>query len=83
MYTNLLIDDEEFNKEESWLEESQRNYLNLDIDAKGYIESISLPAQASNKSELGESSASGMNGMQSAKDANLSNRSHSDINDMS
>ena len=86
LYTNLLTDDEEFNKEESWLEESQSYYLKLDIDTKGYIESISLPAEASNKSELGESSASGMIGMQSAKDANLSNTSQNesvDINDMS
>ena len=35
LYSNLLIDDEEFNKEESWLEESQSYYLKLDIDAKG------------------------------------------------
>ena len=71
--------------EESWLEESQSYYFKLDIDTKGYIESISLPAEASNKSELGESSASGMIGMQSAKDANLRNTSQNesvDINDM-
>ena len=36
LYTNLLIDDKEFNKEESWLEESQSYYLKLDIDTKGY-----------------------------------------------
>ena len=86
LYTNLLTDDEEFNKEESWLEESQSYYVKLDIDTKGYIDSISLLAEASNKSQLGESSASGMIGMQSAKDANLSNTSQNesvDINDMS
>ena len=54
-----MTDDEEFNKEESWLKESQSYYLKLDIDTKGYIESISLPAEASNKSELGDSSAYG------------------------
>ena len=42
LYTNLLTDDEEFNKEESWLEESQSYYLKFDIDTKGYIENISL-----------------------------------------
>ena len=86
LYTNLLTDDEEFIKEESWLEESQSYHLKLDIDTKGYIESISLPAEASNKSELGEWSASGMIGMQSTKDANLSNTNQNesvDINDMS
>ena len=36
LYTNLLIDDKEFKKEESWLEESQSYYLKLDMDTKGY-----------------------------------------------
>ncbi len=82
LYTALLTDDDEFEKEESWLQESQNYYLKLDVDAKCYIESINLPAQASNESELGESSASGMIGMQRTKNAELSNMSQSTSVDM-
>ncbi len=82
LYTALLTDDDEFEKEESWLQESQNYYLKLDVDAKCYIESINLPAQASNESELGESSASGMIGMQSTKNAELSDMSQSTSVDM-
>jgi hypothetical protein len=64
-------------KLQEWLQESQNHYLKLDIDAKSYMESINLPVQASNESEIGESSAPGMIGMQGTKSAELSNTSQS------
>ena len=76
-YTNLLDDDEEFEKEKLWIESCQSSFMKLDIDAKNYIESRDIPIESKSKSAAklkdtsGESSSSGMIGMQIAKGAEL------------
>ena len=47
-FTNLLEDDEEFEKEESWIDECQICFMRLHVDAKNYMESIDMPKQSNN-----------------------------------
>ena len=78
-YTNLLEDDEELEKEELWIDSCQSSFMKLDIDAKNYIESRDISIESKSKSAVklklkdksGESSSSGMIGMQVAKGAEL------------
>ena len=51
-YTNLLEDDEEFEKEELWIESCQSSFMKLDIDAKNYIESRDIPIESKSKYQL-------------------------------
>ncbi len=41
-YTNLIIEDEDFQTEEKWLDDCQNDFLKLDNEAKSYVEKISL-----------------------------------------
>lgn len=67
----MIVDDEEFEKEENWLDECQNNFLKIDIDAKGYIEHVSAKVAEISLSENQQQSSGmiGMIGMQNADSA--------------
>lgn len=67
-YANLIVEDEDFETEEQWLEDCQNNFLKLDIDAKRYIEEVSAK-NSENNVEINEQKASGMLGMQNLDSA--------------
>ena len=71
-YTKLIIEDDDFETEEKWLDDCQNDFLKLDNDAKCYIEKISLTnSEIHGVEESGQSS--GMLGMQTSDSAcNLS-----------
>ena len=63
IYANLIVDDEQFEIEEQWLNESY--FLKLDIDAKCYVEQVSAKNFKENPSK-NEQLSSGMIAMQSS-----------------
>ena len=65
IYANLIVDDEQFEIEEQWLNECQSYFLKLDIDAKCYLEHVSAKNYKDNPSK-NEQLSSGMIGMQNS-----------------
>ena len=76
-YANLIVEDEDFETEEQWLEDCQNNFLKLDIDAKRYIEEVSAK-NSENNVEINEQKASGMLGMQNLDSASNLNPANTD-----
>ncbi len=67
-YTNLIIEDEDFQTEQKWLDDCQNDYLKLDNEAKSYVEKISLTNSETHVVEE-SGQASGMLGMQNSDSA--------------
>ena len=44
--TSLITDDDEFDKEEKWLEECQEYFLRIDLGVKTYFESVNVEISA-------------------------------------
>jgi len=76
-FTKLIDDDDDYDKEEQWMGDCQRSFMQLDIEAKTYLDSFNsiLPVQPTNEENLlpsnisqnastSEQSSSGMIGMQ-------------------